>query len=163
MQTVFFQSSSDTMLMFEQVNVLLHLTLIISLKDKQSHKTQQFILGNPHGEENPIELRYNRFNQVECQDGDLYHQEEWCTNRERSSAKNTPTNKPYIDLSHKCTLTKQKGVLGLCETPQDEMCKMTRLYSYLYLTLTTWQGQNGLHNVILKYYSFIRVESTIYN
>ena len=31
----------------------------------------QFILGNPHGEENPTELLYYRFNQVQCQDEDL--------------------------------------------------------------------------------------------
>ena len=52
----------------------------------------------------------------------------------RTSAKHKPTNRPYLDLSHKCALTKRKGALGLCETPQDEMCKMTRLDSYLYLT-----------------------------
>ena len=32
---------------------------------------QQFILGNPLGEENLAELLYYRFNQVQCQDEDL--------------------------------------------------------------------------------------------
>ena len=32
---------------------------------------QQFILENPLGEENPTELLYYRFNQVQCQDEDL--------------------------------------------------------------------------------------------
>ena len=64
MQTVIFQGSYDSMLLFYQVNVLLHKTLI----------RQQFILGKPLGEENPAELLYYRFNQVQCQD-DL-HQEE---------------------------------------------------------------------------------------
>ena len=48
---------------------------IRSLKERQSQSTQDFILGNPHGEENPAKLLYYRFNQVQCQDVALYHQE----------------------------------------------------------------------------------------
>ena len=70
------------MLRFEQVNVLLTITSIKSLKERQSQRTQYFILGNPHGEENPAKLLYYRFNQVQCQDVALYHQEEWRTNKE---------------------------------------------------------------------------------
>ena len=62
--------------------MLLTLTLKRSLKERQSQRTQYFILGNPHGEENPAELLYYRFNQVQCQDVALCHQEEWRTNRE---------------------------------------------------------------------------------
>ena len=38
MQTIFFQNYSDTMFIFYQVNVLLQLTLIRSLKDKKSQR-----------------------------------------------------------------------------------------------------------------------------
>ena len=60
--------------------------------------------------------------------------------------------------------TNQDKLRNTCvSSPQDEMCKMTRLDSYLYLTLTTWQGRPDLHNIIIKYYSFIRADSTIDN
>ena len=41
-----------------------------------------FILGNPYGEENPVELLYYGFNQVQCQYVEICHQEQWCTNRD---------------------------------------------------------------------------------
>ena len=53
---------------------------------------QQFILGNPHGEENPLELLYYRLNQVQCQDEDL------------SPRRIEPTDKPSPSLQHKCAM-----------------------------------------------------------
>ena len=60
------------MLIFYQVNVLLHITLIRSTERSTiTEARQQFIPRNPHGEENPAELLYYRFDQVQCQDEDL--------------------------------------------------------------------------------------------
>ena len=97
MQTFIFQGSSDTMLIFYQVNVVLHLTLIRSLKDKQSQKREHFILGNPIGEENPAELLYYRFNQVQCQDEDLSPRRIKPT--EIAPSINQQINPPYLSSS----------------------------------------------------------------
>ena len=60
------------LLIFYRVNALLHITLIRSTERYTiTEARQQFILGNPLGEENPAELLYYRFNQVQCQDEDL--------------------------------------------------------------------------------------------
>ena len=75
---------------------------------------------------------------------------------------NQPINPTWTSLSQVRT-NQDKTTLDLCETPQDEMCQMTIIDSYLYLILMTWQGQPNLHNIILKYYSCIRADITIYN
>ena len=60
------------MLIFYRVNVLLHITLIGSLKDKQSQKRDNNLSWETLlGKKTQQNFFYYRFNQVQCQDEDL--------------------------------------------------------------------------------------------
>ena len=50
---------------------LIRISFDAAISYRQSQKTQQFILGNPLGEENPTKLLYYGLNQVKCQYEDL--------------------------------------------------------------------------------------------